>query len=89
MAAGRPVVCLDLGGPAELVTLEVGIKVLAHTPEQAIADMSEAMIKLAENRDLCVQMGQKGQQRVKDYYSWEAKGKRFAQVYKNVAAKSL
>lgn len=89
MAAGRPIVCLDLGGPAELVTLEVGIKVLAHTPEQAIADMSEAMIKLAENRDLCVQMGQKGQQRVKDYYSWEAKGKRFAQVYKSVAAKSL
>lgn len=89
MAAGRPVVCLDLGGPAELVTLEVGIKILAHTPEQAIADMSEAMIKLAENRDLCLQMGQQGQQRVKDYYSWEAKGKRFAQVYKSVAAKSL
>jgi len=89
MAAGRPIVCLDLGGPAELVTPEVGIKVPANTPEQVVRDMSEAMIKLAGNRDLCVQMGQKGQQKVKNYYSWEAKGKHFAQVYENVAAKSL
>jgi glycosyltransferase involved in cell wall biosynthesis len=42
------------------------------------------MIKLAEDKNLCLQMGQAGQQKVKDYYSWEAKGKLLARVYKDI-----
>jgi glycosyltransferase involved in cell wall biosynthesis len=84
MASGRPIICLDLGGPAELVTPEIGIKVPAHSPEQAIDDLEKAMIRLAKDRNLCVQMGQAGQQKVKDYYSWEAKGKLFARIYKEI-----
>lgn len=89
MAAGRPIICLDLGGPAELVTPEIGFKIPAHTPEQAIRDMSTAMIKLAVDRNLCLQMGQKGQQKVKHCYSWEAKGKHLAQLYEAVNAELL
>jgi glycosyltransferase involved in cell wall biosynthesis len=84
MASGRPIICLDLGGPSELVTSEIGIKVPAYTPEQAIGDLAKAMIKLAEDKNLCLQMGQAGQQKVKDYYSWEAKGKLLARVYKDI-----
>ena len=32
MAAGRPVICLDLGGPGLQVTEKTGIKVKASTP---------------------------------------------------------
>lgn len=84
MASGRPILCLDLGGPSELVTSEIGIKVPAHSPEQAVNDLAKAMIRLAEDRNLCLQMGQAGQQKVKNYYSWEAKGKLLAHVYKNI-----
>src|SRR4029078_12932115 len=35
MAAGKPVICLDLGGSAELVTDRTGIKGVAKYPEQA------------------------------------------------------
>ncbi len=84
MASGRPIICLDLGGSSELVTPETGIKVPAHTPEQAVADLAKAMIKLAKDKPLCMQMGKAGQQKVKDYYSWEAKGKLFAHIYKNL-----
>ena len=84
MASGRPIICLDLGGPSELVTPEIGIKVLAHTPEQAVNDLAKAMVKLAEDRNLCIQMGQAGQQKVKDFYSWEAKGNLFAHIYKDI-----
>jgi glycosyltransferase involved in cell wall biosynthesis len=86
MASGRPIICLDLGGPSELVTPEIGIKVLAHSPEQAVCDLGKAMVKLAEDSNLCVQMGQAGQQKVKEFYSWEAKGKLLAHIYKELGS---
>jgi glycosyltransferase involved in cell wall biosynthesis len=86
MASGRPIICLDLGGPSELVTPEIGIKVPAHSPEQAVSDLGKAMVKLAEDSNLCVQMGQAGQQKVKEFYSWEAKGKLLAHIYKELGS---
>ncbi len=83
MASGRPILCLDLGGPGETVTPDIGIKVPAHNPEQAVKDLAAAMVKLAENPDLCIQMGQKGQQRIREIYSWEAKAKWLSQVYED------
>jgi glycosyltransferase involved in cell wall biosynthesis len=88
MAAGRPILCLNLGGPSELVTPDTGIKVPAENPERAVRDLAQAMIKLAHNRDLCIQMGQAGKQKIKERYSWEAKGEWFAQVYEELAANS-
>ncbi|MGD1875410.1 MAG: glycosyltransferase family 4 protein [Mastigocoleus sp.] len=81
MASGRPILCLDLGGPSELVTPDIGIKVPAHNPQQAVKDLAKAMVKLAEEKDLCIQMGRAGQQKIKDFYSWEKKGKWLANVY--------
>lgn len=86
MAAGRPVICLDLGGPAAQVNPETGIKVSASNPAQSVNELSAAMVHLATNHHLCLQMGQAGQQRVKDFYSWEAKGKQFARIYEEIAA---
>jgi glycosyltransferase involved in cell wall biosynthesis len=84
MAAGRPVICLDLGGPAEQVTTETGFKVPANTPEQSVTDMAKAMVQLAEDVDLRVKMGQAGQQRVRELFTWEAKGKLFTQIYQDL-----
>jgi glycosyltransferase involved in cell wall biosynthesis len=84
MASGSPIICLDLGGPSELVTPDIGIKVPADNPEQAVSDLAKAMTKLAEDRDLCAQMGQAGQQKVKEFYSWEAKGELFARIYEGI-----
>ncbi|MEM6614534.1 MAG: glycosyltransferase, partial [Cyanobacteria bacterium P01_C01_bin.72] len=86
MASGRPILCLDLGGPGETVTSDLGIKVPAHNPEQTVKDLAAAMVKLAENPDLCVQMGQQGQQRIREFYSWEAKAQRLSDVYHNCVA---
>jgi glycosyltransferase involved in cell wall biosynthesis len=84
MAAGRPVLCLDLGGPAAQVTEDTGIKVPALTPEQVVQDLAAAMVQLAANPDLCQRMGQAGRQKVKQHYSWEAKGQQFSQLYKTL-----
>src|SRR5205823_11967821 len=42
MAAGRPVICLDLGGPALQVTPDTGIKVPAPAPEQVVHYLAAA-----------------------------------------------
>ncbi len=85
MAAGRPVICLDLGGPAMQVTNETGIKIPADTPEQAVKGLAIAMSKLANNAELRVQMGKAAQARVREIFTWEVKGKYFAQLYQEIA----
>ncbi|MEL6438135.1 MAG: glycosyltransferase family 4 protein [Cyanobacteria bacterium J06621_8] len=81
MASGRPILCLDLGGAGETITPDIGIKVPAHNPQQAVNDLAQAMEKLADNPDLCLQMGQNGQQRIRELYSWSVKGKWLSEVY--------
>jgi glycosyltransferase involved in cell wall biosynthesis len=88
MATGRPVLCLNLGGPGEMVTDEVGIKVLAQTPEQAIQDLAEAMNKLAHDSELRDRMGQAGQQRIQEVYSLESQEQRFTQIYQELTHSS-
>lgn len=84
MAAGRPVVCLDLGGPALQVTLETGFKVPPRTPEQAVAEMAEAMLKLATGEALRRRMGEAARRRVREEFSWERRGDEVAEIYRSV-----
>lgn len=84
MAAGRPVICLDLGGPATQVTAETGIKVPALNPEQAVQGLAEAMARLANDAELRVCLGQVGQKRVKEIYDWEVKGEVWAEIYQKL-----
>lgn len=84
MAAGRPVICLDLGGPATQVTEETGFKISAVTPEQAVQDLAEAMTRLANDPQLRTRMGQAAQRRVSEVYHWDGKGRLFAQFYEEI-----
>ncbi|MGD1920446.1 MAG: glycosyltransferase family 4 protein, partial [Pleurocapsa sp.] len=81
MAAGRPILCLDLGGPGVQVTPETGIKVPAHNPQQAVADLAKAMILLAQNSELRSRLGKAGRRMVRESYNWEAKGKNITKLY--------
>jgi len=81
MAAGRPVICLDLGGPALQVTEETGFKIPARTPEQAVEEMTEAMLKLARDPDFRLKMGESGRRRVREEFSWERRGEQIKEIY--------
>jgi glycosyltransferase involved in cell wall biosynthesis len=85
MAAGRPVICLDLGGPAVQVTQETGIKISAHDPAQTVQDLATAMTTLAHNPELRVRMGQAAKRRVNEVFTWEIKGRYFSQIYQEIA----
>lgn len=84
MAAGRPVICLDLGGPAVQVTEENGFKVPAHNTKQAIQDLSKAIELLANNPELRERIGQTNKKIVKQKYSWESKGYYLAKLYDKI-----
>ncbi len=81
MASGRPVICLDLGGPAIQVTPQTGFKVAAQDPDQSVGDMAAVMQKLAADPELRVLFGQAGRQLVDDNFSWTAVGKQLNSVY--------
>ncbi|WP_017717989.1 glycosyltransferase family 4 protein [Kamptonema formosum] len=86
MAAGRPVICLDLGGPATQITEETGIKVPAPDPDRAVLGLAEAMIRLAGDPVLRQRMGEAGQQRVREVFDWDVKGQFFAKLCEDILA---
>jgi glycosyltransferase involved in cell wall biosynthesis len=81
MAAGRPVICLDLGGPAALVTDETGFRVPARTPKQVIDEVAKAMSCLATNQELRRQMGAAGRTRVYKTFSWNERACQLGALY--------
>ena len=84
MAAGRSVICLNLGGPAVQVTNNTGFRIEAHNPEQASQDMASAMIRLANNPELRIKMGFSGRELVQQNYSWDVIGKRLNSLYQEL-----
>ncbi len=88
MAAGKPVICLDLGGPADQVTSDTGFKVPALDPDQAVKDMARAMAVLAKDPRLRARLGQAGKDRVASKYAWEQKGEFVSALYRRIAEAS-
>jgi glycosyltransferase involved in cell wall biosynthesis len=87
MAAGRPVICLALGGPALQVTESTGFKLPAVSPEQVIKDLTGAMSRLAHDPALRRAMGEAGRQRVAESFSWDKKGELIQEIYQEVLGK--
>lgn len=74
MAAGRPVICLDLGGPALQVTEETGIKVPAVLPDQVVRGLANAFYKLASDPELRARLSLGAKSRVEQHFNWDNKG---------------
>lgn len=88
MAAGRPIICLDLGGPAARVPCDAGFKVPARNPDQATKDIAAAMRQLSQNPILREKMGTAGKQAVRQSLSWSAKGQNLIELYDAIADKA-
>ncbi len=63
---------------------ETGFKIPARTPEQAVQDIAQAMICLAQDPELRLCMGHAGQKRVKEVFNWEVQGFVLSELYKKV-----
>jgi glycosyltransferase involved in cell wall biosynthesis len=89
MAAGRPVICLDLGGPGVQVTQETGFKIPADEPYQAVRDLAAAMIHLVTEPELRVSMGWAGRKLVRENYTWQVIGERLNKLYLEVGSRKV
>lgn len=87
MSQGKPVVCLDLGGPGEIVGEECGFKIRPGNPEQVATDLAAALAELEEAPGLCETKGEAGRRRVHERFDWDKRGEQMHGVYQHVAAK--
>ena len=87
MAAGLPIICLDLGGPATQVTAETGVKVPGYNPKQAVQGLAEAIARLAGDAELRSRMGASGQKLVTEVYDSDVKGEFFAKLCEDLLAR--
>lgn len=84
MAAGKPVVCLDLAGPGMHVTEDCGIKVVPQSREQAVRDMATALERFYADRELRLRMGRAARERAERLYHWDRLGERMLEIYRSV-----
>lgn len=88
MASGKPVVCLDLGGPSLLVGDECGTKVPATNVDLTVRDLATAMCRLAEDREAAQTMGEAGRRKVLADYVWPRKVEAFSRIYDAVLSEN-
>ena len=84
MAAAKPVIYLDIGGPAAQVAGVAGIEVAARNPHHSVQALAVAMRRLAEDRDLVRSLGAGGRRRVRKEYDWRHKIEVMAGYYNQV-----
>lgn len=88
MALGKPVICLDLGGPALQVTDKTGVLIKANSPSQVINEIYKALKFFIENEEHLKSKGIAAKKRVLENFSWESKGEEINKVYHKVIGES-
>ena len=88
MAMGRPVVCLDNGGPGMHITEEFGIKVAPGSQDETVQRLGLALEKLYTDANLRITMGRAAKKRALEVYEWDALGQRLANIYERALVPS-
>jgi glycosyltransferase involved in cell wall biosynthesis len=83
MAAGKPVICVDLGGPRMHVTEDCGVRVAPLSPEQVVGDLAAALERLGRDNELRLQMGAAARKRAEQLYHWDRLGERMLEIYQD------
>lgn len=74
MAMGLPAIVTDWGGPGILVDETCGIKVKPNSPLEFTNGLSEAIVSLAQSKELRNRLGQNSLKRIKsNYFDWDSK----------------
>lgn len=84
MAVGKPVICLDLGGPSEIITSECGVKLAVISLSQVINDLAEAINRLGSDAELRGRLGAAARERIRSNFNWEKKGDTVASIYQSL-----
>jgi glycosyltransferase involved in cell wall biosynthesis len=86
MAAGRPVGCLDIGGPASQVTPETGYAAPATNPAEAVAALAAFLERLDRDRALLARMSAAARERARKHFSMQVVNERMRRFYAEAVA---
>jgi len=87
MAYGKPVICLDYGGPKELVTNKCGIKIPVSNRNNIIEQIAESIEILYLNSDMRADMGLEAKRIVNLKYTWDKKIEQIEKIYNDINKK--
>ena len=87
MCAGRPVICLRLGGPGDQVTDDEGVPIPASRPEETVEAIALAMVRLERDPALRHRMGAAGKVRANALYRWAHKARVYSEAYEEIACR--
>lgn len=73
MASARPVIALDYGGPAEIVSDDVGALLPLQNPAQVVAALCDTLAGIGAAPEAWRRKGEAGRREVEQRYSWPAK----------------
>jgi len=84
MYFAMPVICLDLGGPAESVG-QAGIRIQACSVDQIVEDIAAETSALLDDPDRRCAIGEAARQRILDHYKWDKKATYIKELYESTA----
>jgi glycosyltransferase involved in cell wall biosynthesis len=84
MSTGLPIVASDIGGPAEIVSDNAGIRIACETPEQYIADCAGALADLIDHPEKRKSLGLGARHRILDRHDWEKIGDQLEKIYEEL-----
>jgi glycosyltransferase involved in cell wall biosynthesis len=84
MAMGRPVIAMNCGGPAEVVSSSGGFLLEPKNPEFFIETMKETFLVISRNRSQLAAKGIGARKIIEERFDWERKGDALQKIYDEV-----
>ncbi len=81
MARYVPVICLDWGGPGEMVNADSGIKVPVTNPRETVEQFAAGLLRLHSNPGLRFTLAQAARKRAEALFRWETKRELLSKCY--------
>lgn len=88
MARGLPVLCLDWGGPGEMVDQTSGIKIPITNLPETISAIARALQRAHRDPAWCAALATAARQRARAQFSWEAKARQLNATYDQLLSAS-
>jgi glycosyltransferase involved in cell wall biosynthesis len=82
MASGKAVIAVKWGGAADILDASCGILIEPRDPASLMADLEQAIVSLANDRNRCASMGRAGRAKVLAEYTWPTKINRLVEIYR-------
>jgi len=88
LCLGKPVICLDVGGPALQIDDACGYKIKPRDLKQVIGDLASAMRRLDADENLRRSMGLSARQRALEMFTWNQKAAAIEDLYHQVLSRT-